>query len=246
MAKSSDNLNKAYELLLKRRQENVDKSLARASTPVTRTALPGSEAQAADTLSNVNSNIAEQGGLMKNLENTVKTTPDDLLGIDPKLAYKSRFPSTSKTLDAARTISEESAPIREDVGSILKSTKGASSGVLPMIGLGAAALGGMGVAKKLGEGDYGNAALDAADIGTDFIPGVGLAKMLLRPTEAGAADIPEDEMKERQAYNDARLSKAGKPVNYPATSQPLLAPEDRVKKEDLDALLKSIVLNRKQ
>ena len=104
-----------------------------------------------------------------------------------------RFPSVTNALESA---SNAGKIINED----LAGSKGAM-GILPALGLGAAALGSLGIAKKVQTGDYGNAALDATDLATDFIPGVGIAKMILKPSEVGAADLPDDIMKEKEAFN---------------------------------------------
>lgn len=226
-------LNRKYELLLKKRAENVARNAAEGRTmQMTGNPLQGSAATPSDSLSDLLGNIKSNNGLVQNTQNIVKTTGADTLGIDPKIVYKSKFPSTSKALSLAEDVGEST------LGRALKSERGSAS-VVPMLGLGAAALGGIGVAKKLEQGDYGNAALDAADIGTDFIPGVGLAKMLLRPTEAGAADIPDDEMRQREIFNAARKAKDGTPVNNPSTEAPLIEPENRAKREDLNSLFKN-------
>lgn len=231
MADNSDKI----KLLNKLRQEgkitedmfknNVDKLLT------LKTNLRPEMSVRSDTLSNVIPDVAARDKLIKTVSNDVITTPNSMTGIRADV-QASKFPSTSKALSLAEDLGEST------LGGVLKSERGSAS-MIPMLGLGAAALGGIGVAKKLEKGDYGNAALDAADIGTDFIPGVGLAKMLLKPTEAGAADIPDDEMKQREIFNAARKAKDGTPVNNPSTEAPLIEPENRAKREDLNNLFKN-------
>jgi len=238
---ANDSLEKAYELLLKRRQKNVNKNILEGRTMnMSGIPLNPNEIQAAETLSNLKSDIASQGGLVKNLENTIKTTPNDVIGIAPEIAYKSRFPSVKKALGEAEDVGKM---VNEDTGGLLKNSKGFSK-VLPMLGMGATALAGLGIANKVQAGEFGQAGLEGADLATDYVPGLGQAKMALRPEELGNAELPPELMKERELYNAARKSKLGEPVNNPSTEQPLLAPEDRVKKEELDRILKSIISNR--
>lgn len=152
------------------------------------------------TSSDVIGDIADKGGV-RNLNSKISTTPESMAGIKANVE-PNRFANIKNALsDSASTAGK----MAEEEGGVLRSLRGetGSTTMLPMLGLGAAALGGMGVAKKLGNGDYGNAALDATDIGTDFIPGVGLAKMALRPTELGNSELPPEIMQQRTAYNNS-------------------------------------------
>lgn len=231
---ASDNLNKAYESLMKRRQANIDRNTAEGRTiNMTGKPLNPDLRQAADTLSDLRSDIVSKGGFVQNLENTIKSTPSDTMGISPEIIYKSRFPSTSKALKLVEDL-PESGMLRS-----LKNNKGFAK-MLPMLGLGAAGLAGLSIAGKVQAGELGEAGMEAADLGTDYVPGLGSAKMALRPTELGNAELPDEMMREREVYNSARKAKNGEPVNTPSLEQPLLAPENRIKKEDLDKLLESI------
>lgn len=197
------NLNKAYELLMKRQQKNIDRNLAEGRTmDMKGTPLNDQTSQATDTLSNVKGDIADNNGLVQNFRDKLgkTTTSNSMEGINSDV--KGRFNNIKNSLSDAA--SDAGKMVGEDSG-VVKSLRGetGSASVLPMLGLGAAALGGMGVAKKLQAGDYGNATLDTADIGTDFIPGVGLAKMALRPTDLGNSELPADVMQQRTAYNNS-------------------------------------------
>ncbi len=70
--------------------------------------------------------------------------------------------------------------VNEEAGSLLHN-QGGFSKVLPALGLGAAALGALGIANKVQAGEYGQAGLDTADLATDYVPGLGQAKMAVRP-----------------------------------------------------------------
>lgn len=237
---ASDNLNKAYELLMKRRQANVDRNTAQGRT-MSMSGIPLNEstAQAADTLSNLRGDIASQGGLVQNLEDTVKSTPKDMMGIAPEVAYKSKFPSTTKALEAT----DDVVPNKGILNS-LKNSKGLAK-MLPMLGLGGIGLAGLGIAGKVQAGEYGSAGMDAADLGTDYVPVVGQVKSALRPTEMGNSELPDEMMREREIYNAARRAKNGESVNAPSLEQPLIAPEERVNKKDLDALFKNTMSRMK-
>lgn len=177
---------------------------------------------------------------------------------------KSRFPTTSEMMGGVKNVANMDTPqymgikelpssstlskvedvgraVNEDTGGVLGSLKNAKgfSKVLPMLGMGAAGLAALSIGNKAMAGEYGQAGLESADLGTDYVPGLSQMKMALRPTELGNAELPEEMMKERELYNAARQAKGGGVVNNPSDSQTLIAPEDRIKKEDLDNLFKN-------
>lgn len=244
MARKEQDLNKAYEAILKKREQNVALSPSRGDLEkIKKTRLEGITSTPAETLSDVIGDIKERRGVVENVSDVVKTTPTDTIGISPEIKYKSRFPSTNKALKIAEDIAEE-VPT-EDIGlaGILKNKKGFSK-ILPMLGMGAAGLAGLSIAGKVQAGELGEAGLETADLASDYIPGVGQVKMALRPTELGTAELPPEMMTERELYNAARRAKIGETQVSPSSEQPLLAPEDRVKYEDMKKKINFNVLNR--
>jgi hypothetical protein len=160
-------------------------------------------AKPANTLSDVLGDLKENKGLVQNLENTVKTTSPNMIGIAPEIAYKSKFPSITKSLDAARNVGtaiNEDIPDKKGILNLLKNSGGFSK-VLPALGMGATALAGLSIANKVQAGELGEAGLEGADLATDYIPGVGQAKMALRPSELGNAELPPEVMEERRKFN---------------------------------------------
>lgn len=148
---------------------------------------------------------------------------------------KSRFTGVKNILSKAGTAINEDAP-KSNPLSMVKGSGGFAK-MLPMLGLGAAGLAGLSIAGKVQAGELGQAGLESADLATDYVPGLGQAKMALRPTELGNAELPPEEMEARRVYNEARM--AGQ-TGAPSLEQPLLEPEDRAKKEEMDALFKNV------
>lgn len=93
-----------------------------------------------------------------NLENTVKTAD----GFDPRI----------------------DANVRNNP---LKNNKGFSR-LLPMLGLGGAALAASSIFNKAKAGDIPNAALESADLATDYVPGLSTAKMAMESEPLGAGE----------------------------------------------------------
>jgi hypothetical protein len=136
--------------------------------------------ETASTLSDLINKVKEKGGAVTNSADMVKSTPSDLIGIESKVANKARFPEIMDRLKSGipstEKIVDNAGNIVNEEGSLLKNSKGFSK-VLPALGLGAAALGGLSVANKIKNGEYKDAALQATDLGTDLIPGVLEAKL---------------------------------------------------------------------
>lgn len=227
-------IERQYAKLLANRQKTVDLNVAQGRSMN----MPGvslNEApETASTLSDVINKIKQKGGVAQNLENTIKTTPTDTIGIAPEISYKTRFPSVNKALGTAEDIGRT---VNEDTGGLLKN-QGGFSKVLPALGLGAAALGALGIANKVQAGEYGQAGLDTADLATDYVPILSQIKMAGRPSELGSGELPEDVMKERQIYNQNRVSGQ---TGTPSSEQPLIEPEDRAKYDDMKSQFQNIL-----
>lgn len=165
-----------------------------------------------------------EGGKLKNAKLLESMIPPKTNGFASRLAN-----------EVSDDISKVGKATTEE-GGFLKNLKGNKGfgRVLPALGMGAAGLAALSIGSKAFAGDFGGAGLEAADLATDYVPGVGTAKMALRPSELGNAELPEDEMEARNVYNSqVRRSKGMDPVNNPSNEMPQLAPEDRVKYEDL-------------
>ena len=94
---------------------------------------------------------------------------------------------------------------KEALADLLKNKKLATA--LPLLkaaGVGALGYQALGIGQKAMAGDIGEAGLDAADMGTDFIPGVGEAKMAISPTQMGNAELPPEVMEERERFNKTK------------------------------------------
>lgn len=190
----------------------------------------------AETLSDLADTLKSKGSVVSKISEGVKTTPSDLIGIDPALAYKTRFANINKKLGAVGDVAKD---VSEEAG-LLKGQKGFAK-MLPMLGLGAAGLAGLSIAQKAAAGELGQAGLESADLATDYIPGLGQAKMALRPSELGSGELPPEEMEARRIYNEAR--KAGQ-TGTPSLEQPLLAPENRATYDEMKKRINFNVLNR--
>lgn len=79
--------------------------------------------------------------------------------------------------------------------------------VAPLVkaaGVGALGMAASSIANKAMAGDVGEAALEAADVGTDFIPVVGEIKTAVRPSELGGAELPPEVQEEKERFNKLR------------------------------------------
>ena len=181
-------------------------------------------------LSNLPNKILEKGGSVGSIE-----------------GMKSRFPSLDKNLSgnnsAVESLENVGKTVNEETGGLLRNKAGFSK-VLPMLGLGATGLAALGIANKVQAGELGKASLDSADLVTDYIPGIAQAKMALRPSELGEEPTDPVSMKGsvfEKDYNDSVNDSPRDPAaSTLSNKQLLLAPDDRVKKEDMDGILKNI------
>lgn len=232
---------KAYELLEKKRLANIAKNAEQGRTGIVSGMPAYDKTVRPDSLQGALDELRKQGKVT-NLENTLKQTPTDLMGIDPAVRQKSKFGNLDKKL--VGEVLDDVSDVARKESSVLGNSKGFAK-MLPMLGLAGAGLAGLSIAGKVQAGELGEAGLETADLATDYIPGVGTLKMAARPTELGNAELPDEMMKERAIYNAARMGKNREPAVVPSEETPMLAPEDRVQKRDLDAMMQNI-LNRKR
>jgi hypothetical protein len=82
--------------------------------------------------------------------------------------------------------------------------------LLKATGIGALAASAAGIGNKAMAGDFKGATKEAIDLGTDFIPGVGEAKMALTPSELGE---DQDQVKNREPYDFSPYKKLKSKLN---------------------------------
>jgi hypothetical protein len=139
-----------------------------------------------------------------------ESIPKDLkgeLGKKASYAFNNRFSSkglsdlTSKIAEKGGTVAKFEKAVEPAIGKVAR-TAGELGGMgkkmrsfgplLGMLGAGAAA---MGVGNKAMAGDIGGAGMDAADLATDYIPGISQAKMALQsdPLGQGSDEVAKKE-----------------------------------------------------
>lgn len=180
---SDKNLEKAYALLEKKRLANVAKNAEEGRTFNIKGTPLNEPKQRAGSLSDAMDNLRQEGKLT-NLEDTLKTTPTDTIGIKPEIRNKSKFFNLDNRIAGTDLVDDAAKVVNEEAG-ILKNAKGMSRGVLPMLGLGATALAAMGIFNKANAGELKEAAVDTADLATDYVPVVNQLKMALRSEGLG-------------------------------------------------------------
>lgn len=234
-------IEKQYAKLLEQRAKLAAKNAAEGRT-LNMTGVPLNEREVpASTLSEVMDTLRAKGKPVTTIANEIKTTPSDLIGIDPSIRNKSKFFNLDQKLGGVTEAAEDvGKAVNEESGGLLRNTKGFSK-VLPALGLGATALGALSIANKVQAGELGQAGLESADLATDYVPGLGQVKMALRPSELGSGELPPEEMEARRIYNEAR--KAGQ-TGTPSLEQPMLAPEDRVTYDEMKKRINFNVLNK--
>lgn len=176
-------LEKAYELLEKKRLANVARNAAEGRTMnMTGTPLNDEVSRAVD-LKQAMADLRNKGKVT-NLESTIKATPTDTIGIKPEVRNKSKFFNLDQKMGIVDDVADDAAKLAGE-SSILKNAKGFAKGVLPAIGLGGAALAAMGIMNKAQAGELKDAAVDTADLATDYIPVVNELKMALKSEGLG-------------------------------------------------------------
>jgi hypothetical protein len=180
---SDKNLEKAYALLEKKRLANVAKNAEEGRTMNIKGTPLNPPKNRAPTLSEAMDSLRQEGKLT-NLEDTLKTTPTDTIGIKPEIRNKSKFFNLDNKMGGGDLVDDAAKIVNEESG-ILKNSKGMSRGILPMLGLGATALTAMGILNKANAGEIKEAAVDTADLATDYVPVVNQLKMALRSEGLG-------------------------------------------------------------
>lgn len=233
-------IEKQYAKLLEQRAKIAAKNAAEGRT-MNMPGVPLNERDVpASTLSEVMDTLRSKGSPVTTIENTIKTTPKDTIGILPEVRNKSKFFNLDNKLgNVGEAVEDAGRAVNEDAGGLLRNAKGFSK-VLPALGLGATALGALSVANKVMAGEPGQAGLEATDLATDYVPVLGQVKMAVRPTDIGDSELPEDVMKQREVFNAARRAKDGQPVNNPSQDPSILEPEDRAKYEDMKKMFSGI------
>jgi hypothetical protein len=121
--------------------------------------------------------------------------------------FKNRFSSKglsdlpNKIVEKGGMIGKLEEAAEPVIGKVVRSAKEAGKKVrsfgplLGMLGAGAAA---MGVGNKAMAGDLGGAGMDAADLATDYVPGLSQAKMALQSDEVGKGS---DQVQGKEAFD---------------------------------------------
>lgn len=137
---------------------------------------------------------AEEGRTLGNmapkgipLHDKVKAPAGTLSDVIDEMTSKHRLENTVKTADGFDPRID--ANVRNNP---LKNSKGFSR-LLPMLGLGGAALAASSIFNKAKAGDIPNAALESADLATDYVPGVSQVKAIAQSLKPDVANEGEDE-----------------------------------------------------
>jgi hypothetical protein len=128
------------------------------------------KSKAADTLSDV----VDQMQQKSNLSNVVKKAE----GFDPRINANVRGGKLDMIKKAMQEAGDVEHAVAPEMG-MLKNNRGFAK-LLPMLGMGGAALAATSMFNKANAGDIPGAALEGADLATDYIPGVSTAKMALQ------------------------------------------------------------------
>lgn len=120
----------------------------------------------------------------------------DTLGMDAITKYRGNLKNAADELEEAGKV------INEDT-SMLRNSKGFGK-LLPIIGMGAAGLAALNIGNQVQAGEYGKAALDTADLATDYVPILGQAKFALRPSELGNSELPPEIEEEKKRFNELK------------------------------------------
>lgn len=204
MADNSAKLAKLTELLQSGQidQDMFDSNVAKLQT--LKQNLRPEMPTRAGSLGSVMDEIRSRGVGMQNIGNEIKSATPGTAALGGKRAILESVGDIAESIPKPTTTSLER----------LNAPKGASKfgKTLKALGILGPALGAMSMSDKVMAGDFGGAAMEGADIATDYVPGVGQVKEAIRPEEMGNSELPEEIMKARALYNEqARRGKGEAP-----------------------------------
>lgn len=244
MARKDDDLEKKYAKLLESRQKNVNRNIAEGRTlGVSSTPEVSSENKRAIDELYDRILAKREDKLMKNVE---MGRSINLAGTLPIAEAKGN--KISNLSNEIKKDFGDNPGIRRDIALAAKNTgiedvpsqsKGLLSGkmgkTLKALGILAPGIAAMGIGEKAMAGDLGGAGVDAADLATDYIPGVGQVKDAIRPEEMGNSELPFEEMEARRIFNEeARKGKMGEPTRHPSfKNEELSTKEQPVSEKEL-------------
>ena len=158
----------------------------------------------AGSLGGVMDEIRSRGAGMQNIANDVKSATPGMSALGGRSAIMEKVGDIAESIPKPTTTSLERLNMPKSAGRFGKTLKA--------LGILGPAIGAMAMGDKAMAGDFGGAAMEGADLATDYIPGVGEVKQAIRPEEMGNAELPEDIMKQRALYNEqARRGKGEAP-----------------------------------
>ena len=204
MADNSAKIAKLTELLQSGQidQDMFDTNLAKLQT-VNQNLRPDMPTRA-NSLSSVMHQIRSRGVGVQNVADEVKSATPGMSSLGGRRAVLESVGDIAESIPKPTTTSLER----------LNMPKGASKfgKTLKALGILGPAVGAMAMGDKAMAGDFGGAAMEGADLVTDYIPGVGQVKDAIRPEEIGNSELPEEIMKARALYNEqARRGKGQAP-----------------------------------
>lgn len=239
---------KNYRKILENRQRNIARNTAEGRQAMPKGLRISDLDPKSETLNEVLRDLKDQNRLVQNIGD-FKQTPNDVVGIRQDVIQKSKFPSIEAkwkkpnlelvqdaTEEATKDVAKETPKAEGWASKVLKDKKGMAQ-LIPTVGLGAAAFGVMPIAKKLQDRDWKGAATDTAEMAANIA--FPITSTILNSPEVGAADLPEDEMKNRAIYNASRKAHESQLSN----TEPLLSPipeKRNATKEEMDSIMQSI------
>lgn len=207
--------------------ENVDKltSLKQDVRPV--------QTARAEDLSGVMQKLRENKGMVKNISDDIKTASPGMAAVTGRQAIVDTMGKPELQKQTGTSLG------RLNAGKMGKTMK--------MLAAFGPIAGAMSMSGKAMAGDFGGAAMEGADLATDYVPGVGQIKDAIRPEEIGNSELPQEEMAARRVFNEqARKGKMGEPTRHSSFSGAELEDEDETASvKDLNDITKRFnVLNK--
>lgn len=204
MADNSDKIAILNDLLQSGQitQEMFDSNLAKLQT-LKQNLRPEMPARA-NSLSSVMDEIRSRGVATQNIADEVKSATPGMASLGGRRAVLESVGDIAESIPKPTTTSLERLNMPKSTGRFGKTLK-----ALGILGPAAAA---MSMSDKAMAGDFGGAAMEGADLATDYIPGVGQVKEAIRPEDLGNSELPSEEMAARRLFNESRKAKGAAPA----------------------------------
>lgn len=204
MADNSNKIAKLAELLQNGQitQEMFDSNLAKLQT-LSQDLRPEMPTRA-NSLSSVMDEIRARGIGTQNIANEIKSATPGMAALGGKRAVLESVGDIAESIPKPTTTSLERLNMPKSAGRFGKTLK-----ALGILGPAAAALS---MTDKAMAGDFGGAAMEGADLATDYIPVVGEVKQAIEPELLGNSELPSEEMAARRLFNESRKAKGAAPA----------------------------------